>query len=333
MKIVFQNPVFFWLIPIILVFLVWFHRQQKPLTIQFSALSLVETLKPTLKTRFYFVLKLFRYTAIVLMLIAFARPQSVLEETVHSSEGIDIVLTIDASGSMAAEDFNINRERVNRLTIVKNVVENFIDKRENDRIGLITFAGLAYTVCPLTIDYSWLKENLSQVELGLMEDGTAVGSAIASSISRLKESDAKSKIVVLLTDGVNNAGDIDPIQAANVAKSLGIKVYTVGAGSNGYVPFPAKDFFGRNVYRRVLTELDENTLKKVADITGGKYFRATDTESLVKIYDEIDQMEKVEIEEHGYRQYTELFHFFLIPAMLILLLEILLSSTLLLTLP
>lgn len=274
-----------------------------------------------------------RIFILILFLVALAGPRVVLEQTVHHAQGIDIVLTIDISGSMAAEDFVLENKRVNRLAVVKSVVEDFIKKREHDRIGLVAFGTLAYTVCPLTTDYVWLLANLNRLQLGLVEDGTAIGSGINSSLIRLENSEAKSKVIILLTDGVNNAGKIDPLTAARIAKSRGIKVYTIGAGSKGYVPFPAKDFFGRTVYQKVLIDLDEEVLQQIASLTHGKYFRATDTQSLEGIYEEIDRLEKSEIKEIGYREYKELFEKFLFVALGFLLLEIVLSRTVLLQVP
>jgi Ca-activated chloride channel family protein len=198
---------------------------------------------------------------------------------------------------------------------------------------LIAFAALAYTVSPLTTDYDWLAENLERIKLGIIKDGTAIGSAISSSLSRLKDSEAKSKVVILLTDGINNAGKIDPIKASQAAKAMGIKIYTIGAGSKGYVPFPARDIFGRHVYQNVRIELDEKTLKEIADTTGGQYFRAQDEESLRMIYKEIDNLEKTEIEKTGFKEYKQLFIGFLLIALLMIATEIILSNSLFMKMP
>jgi len=248
-------------------------------------------------------------------------------------EGIDIVLAVDASSSMRAMDFELKGRRVDRLEAVKNVVLDFIRERVNDKIGMIAFSGFAYTVCPLTLDYDWLIENLKRVEIGDIEDGTAIGSAISSSLNRLKETQAKSKIIVLLTDGVNNAGKIQPLTAAEAAKALGIKIYTIAAGTDGYVPYPVPAIGGRTVYRNVAIEVDEEILKEIARLTGGKYFRAADTESLKEIYDEIDALEKTRVEFTGLREYKELFPLFLWPALALLITEIILGNTILRKLP
>lgn len=321
------------LIPFVLGLVIFLKRRQKVTSFQFSSTEIASSLKPTWKTRFQQIPYILRLLVIVLFFLALAGPRSVLEETVHKTEGIDIVLAIDSSGSMAAEDFVLKGKRQNRLAIVKKVVEEFVTERKNDRLGLVAFASLAYTVSPLTTDHSWLLTNLDRVELGLIKDGTAVGSAIVSSVARLKNSDAKSRIIILLTDGVNNAGKIGPVEAARVAKAFDIKIYTIGAGTKGRVPFPVRDMWGRTVYQNVLIELDEEMLQEVADITGGKYFRATDAESLRDIYEEIDALEKIKIEEHGYKEYKELFSFFLIAALMVLCLEVALAETVFLRIP
>lgn len=330
---VFKN---FWvllLIPVVLGLAAWVRQRQSPPGICFPSRHLLEGVPQTWRVRFREVPYILRLSAVVLFILALAGPRSVLEEAAHQTEGIDIILAIDSSGSMAAEDFTIGGQRYNRLDIVKGVVRDFIKERKNDRIGLVTFAGLAYTVCPLTTDYDWLTANLNRIDLGLIKDGTAVGSAIASSLSRLKDSSAKSRIVILLTDGMNNAGEIDPLTAARAAQTFGIKIYTIGAGTKGLVPFPAVDVFGRKVYQRVKIDLDEETLRKIADITGGKYYFAADTESLRQIYAQIDALEKSEIQEVGYRQFRELFPIVLSAALIILLAEVLLSNTLFLQVP
>ncbi|OGX39494.1 MAG: aerotolerance regulator BatA [Omnitrophica WOR_2 bacterium RIFCSPHIGHO2_02_FULL_50_17] len=330
---VFKDFGVLFLIPVTLGILYFLRKRRKEAAVRFSSVSLVDSLPVSWKVKFRHVPNVLRGIVLVLFLIALAGPRSVLKEAVHKTEGIDIILAIDSSGSMAAEDFTIGSKRVNRLEIVKNVVEDFIAQRQHDKIGLVTFAALAYTVCPLTTDYAWLTANLRPISLGIIKDGTAVGSAVASSLARLKKSEAKSKIIILLTDGMNNAGEIDPLAAARVAQALGVKIYTIGAGTKGLVPFPVQDFYGRKVYQRVQIDLDEETLQKIAAVTAGKYFRATDTESLRQIYREIDALEKTEIEEHGYFEYEELFDRVLLAALGILLAQILLSQTLFFQVP
>jgi len=301
--------------------------------VRFSSGELVKKSRPTLKVFLARNLVYLRMAAIVLFLLALARPRIPLEETKVQTEGIDIVLAIDCSGSMLAEDFKIGNKRQNRLSVVKNVVEDFIKARQNDRIGMIAFAARAYTVCPLTLDYDWLIKNLQRVEIGAIEDGTAVGSAIGSSLNRLRDTQAKSKIIILLTDGINNAGKISPLTASEASSALGIKIYTIGAGTKTLAPYPTKGFWGETVYQNVKIEIDEDMLIQIAQKTNGKYFRATDTKSLKEIYKEIDELEKTTVEETGFQEYKELFPRFLMPGLILLVLEIVLSNTILRKLP
>ena len=317
-------------IPILI--LLAMRRSAKP-SFTFSSEELVKDLRPTMRVRFGKFLVLFRAAALVLLILAIARPQSILEGSKTISEGVDIVLTIDTSTSMLAEDFRIGSKRVNRFDVVKDVVKEFIHKRKDDRIALVAFAARAYTVCPLSTDYSWLDENLDRVSVGMIEDATAVGSAIASSVNRLRTSKTKSKVIILLTDGVSNAGTISPLVAAEAAKALGIKVYAVGVGTRGLSPYPLKDQYGRVVYKNIPIEMDEATMKKIADMTGAKYYLASNTETLRRIYDDISRLEKSNIEHFGYTEYSELFYLFLIPALIILCLEIVLANTVFLRVP
>ena len=330
---IFKDPWVFIFVPIILIFLFLVKRKEQAGAFRFPSMDLVADIRDTWKTRCIQLPFFLRAVVIFLMLIALAGPRSVLQETTHKTQGFDIVLAIDASGSMLAEDFTIDGKRQNRLEVVKHVVNEFVDGRPDDRMGLVAFGGLAYTVSPLTSDHAWLKANLDRVSVGLIEDGTAIGSGISSALSRLRHSQAKSKIIVLLTDGVNNAGSIDPVSAALAAKALNIKIYTIGVGTRGYAPFPVQDVFGRTVYQKVKIDVDEDGLRKSADLTGGKYFRATDTNSLREIYREIDRLEKTKIETLNYREYKELFTRFLLAAISIWFLELILSQTIFLRIP
>src|SRR6185436_8779816 len=215
-------------------------------------------------------------------------------------EGVDVVLAVDISGSMLAEDFELPSGRASRLDVVKSVVKDFVEARVEDRVGLVLFAARAYTQCPLTLDHGWLRQNLDRAQIGMIEDGTAVGAGIATAVNRLRPSTAKSKFVVLLTDGQSNAGRITPQTAAEAAAALGVKVYTVGAGTRGLAPYPAQDLFGNKVYRPMPVDIDEDTLNKIASTTGARYFRATDTKSLSDIYAEIDRSEKTPFEAPQY---------------------------------
>ena len=265
---------------------------------------------------------------LALSIIALARPQLGRTLSRVQASGIDIVLAIDVSRSMMAEDLSIGNQRANRLEAVKNVTQKFIESRPNDRIGILCFAGRPYLVSPLTLDHDWLLQNLERVRIGLVEDGTAIGSAIASACNRLKDKEAKSKIVVLLTDGDNNAGKVTPATAAEAAKALGIKVYTVGAGTRGYAPVPVQDMFGRTVYQNVKVEVDEKTLTEIATMTNAQYYRATDGKSLEEIFGQIDKLEKSTVELDQYKQYRELFPWFLVPGFAFVALELLLGQTL-----
>ncbi len=299
----------------------------------FPSKDLLEGIKPTFRLRFSKFLILFRAAAVLLFILALARPQTILEGSKTVSEGVDIVLALDTSTSMLAEDFRIGPNRVNRFDVVKDVVKEFIRKRKDDRVGLVAFAARSYTVCPLSTDYSWLNENLDRVRVGMIEDATAIGSAIATSVNRLRTSKTKSRIIILLTDGVSNAGTISPLVAAEAAKALKIKVYAICVGSKGLVPYPLKDVYGRTVYKNIPIEMDEEVLKKIANLTGAKYYLASDTETLRKIYDDINKLERSNIEHFGYREYEELFYFFLIPGLIILVLEILLTNTVFMRIP
>ncbi|HDH06528.1 MAG TPA: VWA domain-containing protein [Nitrospirae bacterium] len=329
----FQNPWILILLPVAAALMLLSRKGRPEPAFRFSTGALVSGLKSTFRVRLHKGTIFLRIAALFLMLIALSRPQLILEESPVETEGIDIVLAIDTSTSMLAEDFELDGKRANRLEAVKDVVTDFINNRQNDRIGMVAFASRAYTVSPLTLDYGWLMQNLERVKTGMIEDGTAIGSGIGSALNRLKDTEAKGKVVILLTDGRNNAGRISPLTAAEAAAALGIKIYTIGAGTKGLAPYPARDFFGNRVYRQVKIEIDEETLKKIAAKTGAQYFRATDTESLRNIYSEIDKIEKTPVKERGYAEYRELFHLFLVPGLALLLIEIVLVNTVLRRIP
>lgn len=329
----FQDPWVLILAPVAAALMIYSWRTETPPAFRFSAGRLLVGLRPTYKVRLYQGMIFIRIAVVVLIIAALGRPQLMIEESQIETEGIDIVLAIDTSSSMLAEDFELDGSRANRLEAVRDVVEDFIDNRSSDRIGIIAFASRAYTISPLTLDYGWLVQNLERVKIGMIEDGTAIGSGMSSALNRLKDTEAKSKVVILLTDGRNNAGRISPLTAAEAAGALDIKIYTIGAGTRGLAPYPAKDMFGNTVYRSVRIDIDEETLTKIAEKTGARYFRATDTESLRDIYAEIDELETTPIEEKGYVEYRELFHLFLIPGLILLILEVLLRNTLLRRIP
>lgn len=326
--------------PLLLVFLVIvpllisvYFRSKGSNQVVFPSLVALKKIKPSFAQRYRHILIILRSTALVLLVVALARPQYGNEQTKVTTEGIDIVLAVDVSGSMLAEDFEIGGQRYNRLHVIKPVVKDFILKRTNDRIGLVVFAGRPYTQCPMTLDYGMLLQLLEKVEIGMVEDGTAIGSALGSSIERLKNTAAKSKVIILLTDGRNNSGEIDPFTAAEIARTFGIKIYTIGAGTKGLAPFPALDIFGNRVIKQVKIDIDDDALREIAKITDGNYYRATDTESLKEIYRQIDKLEKTESEVTQYTEYNELFHYFLLPAFGLLLVELGLKKTKLRKLP
>lgn len=267
--------------------------------------------------------------ALALFIVGLARPQAGRTLTHVEASGIDIMLALDVSRSMLAEDFTIGMQRANRLEAVKQVTEKFIEGRPNDRIGIVAFAGKPYLVSPLTLDHDWLLQNLDRIQIGLVEDGTAIGSAIASASNRIKEREAKSKIVVLLTDGDNNAGKVPPATAAEAAKALGIKVYTICAGTKGYAPIPVQDpFSGRVVYRNVLMTVNEESLREIAKLTDAQFYRATDTKSLERIFEEIDKLEKSTTQLSQYKEYRELFPWFVGAGGALLVLGLALGETL-----
>lgn len=265
---------------------------------------------------------IFRLLALSCIIIALARPQTKFDETETEGEGIDIVLCIDVSGSMTAQDFTPNR-----MEAAKKVAIDFVNNRVSDRIGVVIFAGESFTQCPLTTDYDVLKAQISQIRNGLLEDGTAIGSGLATSVDRLRNSKAKSKVVILLTDGVNNGGLIDPSTAKEIAKTFHIKVYTIGVGTDGYAPTPVSTPMGI-VMQSQKVSIDEALLKDIANETGGKYFRATNNRSLENIYNEIDKMEKSKVEVITYHRYSEKFYPFIFAAMGFLLLELVLRYSL-----
>ena len=268
-----------------------------------------------------FVLRVFALAALV---VAFARPQTGVTSETVSAEGIDIILAIDVSSSMLAEDLEPNR-----LEAAKAVAVEFVEGRRDDRIGLVIFAAEAFTQVPLTLDYSVVTDLLGQMEVGMIEDGTAVGMGLATAVKRLQASDAESQVVVLLTDGRNNTGEIGPVTAGQMAQALGVRVYTIGAGSQGMARIP----IGGRGYANVEVDIDEASLQEVAETTGGRYFRATDRQGLSEIYEEIDALETTEIEVENFTSYGELFHYPLAAGLLLLLLEVGLGQTVLRTLP
>jgi Ca-activated chloride channel family protein len=328
----FANPEYLFLLLLIPLIVAYHWRRSRVMSgrVKFSTLKYMKNIPITwrLRVRKYFYF--FRLLILALIIIGMARPQSGTRKQEITTEGIDIMLVMDVSSSMLAEDFKPK----NRIEAAKAVAVEFIEGRTNDRIGLVIFAGESFTQCPLTLDYGVLTTLIDQMEVAPEDwDGTAIGNGIATSVARLKDSKAKSKVIILLTDGRNNAGEINPITAAQVAQTFDIRVYTIGAGTRGSALYPVNDpIFGKR-YVSMPVEIDEDLLRKIAGQTSGKYFRATDTEKLRQIYGEINEMEKTKIQVKEFTKYNELFVNYASAGILLLLLEILLLNTWLRKLP
>ena len=325
----FASPGFLYALALIPLLVVWYIRRHKQDTsdIRYSTLLPFRSLKPGIRERLRHLPFALRMLGIALLIVALARPQTTASGQNIYTEGIDIAMLLDISTSMLAEDF-----QPNRVEAAKDVAHHFVDGRQNDRIGLVIFAGQSFTQCPMTLDYRVLKNLLRQVKPGMVEDGTAIGMAIAQGVNRLKDSKAKSKVMILLTDGMNNRGEIDPLTAAQIAQTFKIRIYTIGVGTVGEAPYPVQTPFGIR-YQNMPVDVDEKTLAQIADMTDGRYFRATNNRALKEIYDEIDKLEKTRIEVKAYRSYTELFYPWAALGLLSLLVEFLLSGTVLRKLP
>jgi Ca-activated chloride channel family protein len=320
----FAQPGFFWLLLVIPLMIAYYYGRNKQLhgllgmsSVKSFALAPNNAMRIL---RHYGVV--LRSLALIALVTALARPQSALSWNNETTEGIDIMIATDISGSMLSEDF-----KPNRLEAGKNIAIKFIKNRPRDLIGLVVFSGESFTQCPLTIDHDVLINLFHDIKNGMIDDGTAIGMGLATAVNRLKNSAAKSKVIILLTDGVNNMGSIPPVTAAEIAKQFGVRVYTVGLGTNGSAPYPFKDQLGRTHYQMIPVEIDEATLGKIASITGGKYFRARNNTDLTEIYRQIDKMEKVKIAVTRYHQKTEHYLPFAIIALAFLTLEILLNNT------
>lgn len=319
----FANPHLLWLLVILLPMAAWYvYRVMKGgATMRIPTIDTFAGHRKTFKYYLRHLPFVMRCTTVALLIIALARPQSTESGSTAKTQGIDIVMALDISGSMLARDF-----LPDRIAAAKEVAANFINDRRGDRIGLVVFAGESFTQSPLTTDKATLLNLLNQVKTGMIEDGTAIGSGLATSVNRLRESDAKSKVVILLTDGVNNTGRIAPMTAAEIAKSLDIKVYTVGVGTRGQAPYPGRDMWGNTVMVNMPVEIDEQMLTDIAAMTGGQYFRATDKKSLQSIYDNINKLETSTIDTSEYTLYHELYLRFVVWAMILLVLEFLLRA-------
>jgi len=323
----FMYPQLLWLLLLLPFLALLKGRSGKSASLTYSTATLIRRIGVPTRSMAGRMLLFLKLLALGLFIIALARPQYGRGTTEIEASGIDIVLAVDISGSMEALDLTLNGNSANRVDVVKSVIKKFIEERSSDRISLLAFAGRPYLVSPLTLDHDWLILNLDRLRTGMVEDGTAIGSAIAASVNRLRDQKAKSKIVILLTDGVNNAGKVSPEIAAEAARALGIKVYTVGVGTQGIAPIPARDPFGNKVLAQMRVDVDEPTLQKVADITNAKFFRATDTDTLERVYQQIDQLEKTEVKMKKFEHYTELFAWFAAAGLALICIEQLLSNT------
>ncbi|HMN33081.1 MAG: VWA domain-containing protein [Chitinophagaceae bacterium] len=320
--ITFAQPHFFWLLLLLPVMLYWtyFSKRKKENSFTVTSIHSLGKINETFKIKVRKFLPILRVLAILFLIIALARPQSSnINETIHN-EGIDIVLSMDISGSMLAQDF-----KPNRIEAAKKVASDFVINRPTDRIGLVIFSGESFTQCPLTTDQNTLLEQIKHVKSGLLEDGTAIGMGLATAVERLRNSKAKSKIIILMTDGVNNTGLIDPITALEIAKAFKIRVYTIGIGTMGTAPYPIQDQFGNTTLQQMPVQIDEALMQKISKETAGKYFRATDNKSLEKIYQEIDKLEKTKIEMNTFKRYVDLYFPYLIFGLCLLVTEQLLK--------
>jgi Ca-activated chloride channel family protein len=319
-----------WVLPLLLLVpLIAFLRGRKgrEAAIQYSGISLFGPLARGRKVQPGGWLSALRYLALICLLVALARPQKVDSSTQVQESGIDMMLAIDLSPSMQALDFHKDGQDISRVEVVRETVSDFIQARPNDRIGMVAFAGSAYLMSPLTLDHDWLLQNVDRLQVGLAGDATAIGSAIATCANRLRDQPSKSKIIVLLTDGANNAGRITPYAAAEAAHALGIKIYTIGAGSADMAKFPQRDGFGHINYIMIPVDIDEGALQKIADITGGKFYRATDIETLQRVYKEINELETSKVAVKHFEHTREYFAWALFPGLAFLGLEIALANT------
>ena len=322
--ITFAHPQFFLLLLVIPFLLFWYYtqKQKKQSTMILSTLKDISNLAMPLKVKYKGVLNILRLLSFLFLTIALARPQNSKVNESINSEGLDIVMSMDISGSMLAEDF-----KPNRIEAAKKVAQEFIENRPTDRIGLVIFSGESFTQCPLTTDQNVLKEQLLNVKSGLLEDGTAIGMGLATAVERLRSTKTKTKVIILLTDGVNNSGLIDPITALEIAKAYKIRVYTIGVGSEGSAPYPVKDQFGQTSIQQMPVQIDEALMQRISRETGGKYFRATNNNSLNRIYKDIDKLEKTKIEINSYKRYSELFFPYAFLALFCIMLELVLRYT------
>jgi len=323
----FAHP-WFLLVLLLLPLMAWLkgRRGGQPAFL-YSSVWLVKGISGVTRSHVGAILLKLRWLALALMAVGLARPQLGEGEQTIKASGVDIVVALDLSGSMRSEDFKLQGKLVNRLEVAKEVLRAFIKKRSNDRIGLVAFAGRPYIAAPPTLDHEFLLANMERLNIGMIEDSTAIGSALTTCLNRLRGLESKSRIVILMTDGQNNAGKVPPLTAAEAAQALGVKVYTIGVGTRGRVPVPYLDPLGSRRYRLMEVNIDEETLKQIAKRTGGAYFRGDSSTTLREVYDQIDRLEKTEVEVKKFQRYRELFPLVVLPGLALLLLEVILSHT------
>ena len=331
---VFAHP-YFLLLLLLLPLLAWLKgRRGRPPAFLYSSVKLVDGLTRVRRSRAGAFLAALRWLVLALFIVALAQPRLMKSQKTVKASGIDIVCALDLSGSMISEDFVVHGERVNRVNMARSVLKSFIDQRPNDRIGLVVFAAQAFIAAPLTLDHDYLLENLDRLEIGTINsDATAIGDALTTALNRLRDLKAKSKIIILATDGQNNSGKIQPLMAADAAAALGVKIYTVGIGEQGTAPMPVFMNGQKVGYRNVPVDVDEDTLEKIAQMTGGKYYRADNAERFRQIYAEIDKLEKTEAIINKYTQFKELFPWFVACGLALLLVEVALGQTIFRRLP
>ncbi len=324
----FAQPLWLGLLPVPLLLALLRGREGGAVAVLYSSTAILQRIGQPRTARAGAFAGWLLASALALGIVALARPQLSDSFTQIEASGIDIMIALDVSGSMATEDFTLGDHRASRVDAIREITQRFIEARPNDRIGMLAFAGRPYLVSPLTLDHDWLIQNLDRVKLGLVEDGTAIGSAIASAANRLKNREAKSRVIVLLSDGDNNAGRINPNTAAEAARVLGLQVYTIGVGTNGFAPFPVgTDFTGATQYQTIKVEFDEKTLSEVARIAHGRFFRADSSAALKDIYAQIDQLQKTTVAVSKYREYRDLFPWFTGGALACLAVQLAFSQT------
>jgi Ca-activated chloride channel family protein len=326
-----------WLLLLLLLLPVFAWLKGKrghPPAFLYSSVQLVRAVLNVSRSRSGGFLAALRWLTLAVLIFALAQPRLTRSQTQVKASGIDIAVAIDLSGSMASEDFEVGGGRLSRIAMAKTVLKKFIEKRPNDRIGLIAFATDAYIAAPLTLDHDFLLQNLDRLELDVIDGSrTAIGSGLSTAINRLRDLKSKSKIVILMTDGQNNSGKLAPLTVAEAAQTLGVKVYTIGVGMRGNAPMPVRDMFGRKAYQMIPVDIDEDTLTKIAGMTGGKYYRADNAEHFQEIYGEIDKLEKSEAVVKKYTEFNELFKWFILAGFTLLLTEQILKHTIMRRLP